>query len=976
MILATAYRQRVPVKVLEHPETDPSTAASPLGRVRGARIEESHVRLRSFIASGAGLLLAAGLVTTVTNVTSAQHARADGQPNKIVSADPANFTPNLLDGDVQSVAQIGDRVFIGGNFTQAEEAGSTTVLTRDRVLAFDATTGKIDTGFHPSVDGEVSVVLPSADGKSLYLGGIFKNIDGAPHKALAEVDADTGAVVSGFTPNVDAAVKDLRLAGGRLWAGGNFDLVDGASQNALAALNPTTGRRDTYQSLPFTGTQNGGTTHIVKMDVSPDGSKLVAVGNFTSVGGQSRPQIVMLDLTGPTAALADWQTSKYAAACSASFDTYMRGIDFSPDGSFFVVTSTGAAGGTSKMCDSQARWETGATGSGLAPTWTTYTGGDTTYAVEVTESAVYVGGHFRWSNNPYGSDSAGRGAVERSGIAALDPASGMPFQWNPGRTRGVGVFDLMATPQGLWMASDTDETGGETHEKLAMFPTAGGETLPALYTGALPGKVYSGGSPTQNYLRHRSFDGTTAGTVTDDSTAGLDWTTVRGAFMINNDLYTGLSNGTLTKRTYDGSTLGSPSTVDGADQLVSESDWHGEVPSIKGMFYANGRIYYTKGTSALYYRGFNPESGVVAALEVTATGNLPGVDWSTVGGMFTVGNTLYYVSTTDGRLRSLSFTGGVPSGSPVVVDDGDWRGQAVFLYAGTPNDPPTATFTSSCSALACSFDGSGSSDSDGTIASYAWDFGDGSNGTGATPQHTYASAGTYTVKLTVTDDDGGTGTVSQQVRTNAAAIDYVGTDVYNGNTTNASVTVPSSVQAGDGLLLTFTANDASRTVTPPSGWTQVGTQDNGSAVSTVWQKVAASGDAGHSVSVGLDDFAKVNLRVLAYRGTSATAPVAVATKKADASTTTSHVSAAATVTAAGSWVVTYWSDKSSTTNTWTAPSGVTPRGTSIGSGSGRVTSLTADSGGTVPTGSYGGLTATTDATSKGLMWTIVLAPNQ
>lgn len=931
------------------------------------------MRVRSFIASGAGLVLATGLVTTVTTGPS---ARADGQPNKIVSADPANFTPNLLDGDVQSIAQIGDRVFIGGNFTQAEEAGSTTVITRNRVLAFNATTGKIDTGFHPSVDGEVSVVLPSADGHSLYLGGIFKNIDGVSHKNLARVDADTGQAVAGFTPDVDAAVKDLRLVGGRLWAGGNFDLVDGAAQSALATLDPDTGRRDTYQTLPFTGTQDGGTTHIVKMDVSPDGSKLVAIGNFTSVGGQSRPQIVMLDLTGGAAALANWQTGKYAAACSSAFDTYMRGVDFSPDGGFFVVSTTGAAGGTSKMCDSQARWETGATGSNLAPTWTTFTGGDTTYAVEVTESAVYVGGHFRWSNNPFGSDSAGRGAVERSGVAALDPASGMPFQWNPGRTRGVGVFDLMATPQGLWMASDTDETGGETHQKLAMFPVAGGETLPALFTGALPGNVYSGGSAVQNFLRHRTFDGTTAGSVQTDATAGLDWRTVRGAFMINNDLYTGLSNGTLTKRTYDGSSLGSPSVVNAADQLVSESDWHSALPSVRGMFYANGRIYYTRGTSALYYRGFNPESGVVAALEISATGNLPGVDWSTVGGMFTAGGKLYYVSTVDGKLRSLSFTGGVPSGTPVLVDGGDWRGQAVFLYAGVPNTPPTATFTSSCTQLACSFDGSGSSDPDGTITSYAWDFGDGSTGSGATPQHTYASAGTYTVKLTVTDDDAGTGTVSQQVQTDAPNIGYVGTDVYNDNTTNASVTVPASVQAGDGLLLTFTANDTTRTVTPPSGWTQVGTQNNGSAVSTVWQKVATSGDAGQSVSVGLNDFAKVNLRVLAYRGTNPTAPVAVATNTADASTTTSHVSPAATVSAAGSWVVTYWSDKSSTTNTWTAPGGVTSRGTSIGSGSGRVTSLTADSGGTVPTGSYGGLTATTDAASKALTWTIVLAPNQ
>jgi PKD repeat protein len=930
------------------------------------------VRLRSLIAGGAGLLLAVGLVTT----TGGPPARADGQPAEIVSADPADFTPNLLDGDVRSIVQIGDRIFIGGNFTQAEEAGSTKVIDRSRVLAFDATTGKIDPDFKPSVDGEVSVLLPSADGRSIYLGGLFDHIDGVAHKSLARLDANTGQVDAGFTPNLDARVKDLRLAGGRLWVAGNFDLVDGATQLALATLNPDTGRRDTYQSLAFAGTQAGGTTNVMKMDVTPDGSKLIAVGNFTSVGGQSRPQIVMLDLTGPTARLADWQTNKYAAACSSSFDTYMRDVDVSPDGSFFVVSTTGAAHGTSTMCDTQARWETAATGTNLQPTWTNWTGGDTTYAVEVTESAVYYGGHGRWANNPFGHDSAGAGAIAREGITALDPASGMPFQWNPGRTRGVGVFDLLATSQGLWMASDTDETGGETHQKLALFPTEGGEKLPVLSTGTLPGEVYSGGSAARNFLQHRSFDGTTAGTVTSDGTGGIDWRTVRGAFMINDNLYTGLSDGTFTRRTFDGSAFGSAKTIDTSDQIVTDTAWHDAVKSIKGMFFANGRIYYTRGTSALYYRGFNPESDAVSALETTASGNLPGVDWSTVGGMFTAGGELYYVSDTDGQLRRLDFAGGVPSGTPTVVDGGDWRGQGVFLYAGKPDTPPAATFTSDCDHLTCSFDGSGSSDPDGSVASYSWDFGDGSTGTGATPQHTYAAAGTYTVKLTVTDDRGGTDTASQQVRTNAASIDYVGTDAYNANTTNATVTIPSSVQAGDGLLLAFTDNDATKTVTPPSGWQQVGTQTVGTAVSTIWQKVATASDAGRTVSVGLSDYAKATLRVLAYRGTNTTAPVAVAADAVDSATTTSHTSPTATVSAAGSWVVTYWSDKSSATTAWTAPDGVTSRGDSIGSGSGRVTSLTADSGGTVPTGTYGGLTATTDAASKAVAWTIVLAPGQ
>src|SRR5207247_10379479 len=83
-------------------------------------------------------------------------------------------------------------------------------------------------------------------------------------------------------------------------------------------------------------------------------------------------------------------------------------------------------------------------------------------------------------------------------------------------------------------------------------------------------------------------------------------------------------------------------------------------------------------------------------------------------------------------------------GCAVVV----WRAGRVV----TVNAPPVASFASACSGLTCSFSASGSSDPDGTIASYAWTFGDGTTGAGATTSRTYAAGGSYTVTLTVTDN--------------------------------------------------------------------------------------------------------------------------------------------------------------------------------------------------------------------------------
>ncbi len=89
-----------------------------------------------------------------------------------------------------------------------------------------------------------------------------------------------------------------------------------------------------------------------------------------------------------------------------------------------------------------------------------------------------------------------------------------------------------------------------------------------------------------------------------------------------------------------------------------------------------------------------------------------------------------------------------------------------------PNELPVANLGGPYNGtvdVAVQFDGSASSDSDGSIASYSWDFGNGTNGTGATPSATYTEAGTFDVTLTVTDDAGGTNSVSTTVDVIAAA---------------------------------------------------------------------------------------------------------------------------------------------------------------------------------------------------------------
>jgi len=106
---------------------------------------------------------------------------------------------------------------------------------------------------------------------------------------------------------------------------------------------------------------------------------------------------------------------------------------------------------------------------------------------------------------------------------------------------------------------------------------------------------------------------------------------------------------------------------------------------------------------------------------------------------------------------------------------------ALLLLMGLPilltscfetNSPPVASFTASPSSgpapLSVSFNASSSYDSDGSIATYEWDFGDGGRGSGMTTSHTYTVAGTHLARLTVTDNNGATGSVSHSIIVTAA----------------------------------------------------------------------------------------------------------------------------------------------------------------------------------------------------------------
>jgi hypothetical protein len=408
----------------------------------------------------------------------AQFAAFGGQLHtRVVREVPATYTPHLrADSAIRhpmalAVAEGGNSIFVGGKFAFVENSARTIVYPRNNIFAFDATTGEVSSSFVPQANGTVFATL--AHGDSVYVGGEFTEIGGVSRRAIAKLDALTGAVDPAFNANFSSGrVSEIRLVNGRLIVGGSFP-------KKLAALNPLTGVDTRYIRIPITGQLPLTTsrTEVYRFAVNPAGDLLVGVGNFTAVDGQNRRRAFMLDLGATGATLNPWYYAPLDNKCRSNTPTrqpYLDDVDFSPDGTYFVFAATGFVPVTSSevgtmICDCAARFETNIVNP-VRPTWINYTGGDTVHSVIVTGAAVYVQGHFRWLNNPQGVDSAGPGAVNRRGIGAIDPVTGLALAWNPAEPARQGGQDLLATTRGLWAMSDTLRFNNKYHRGIAFVP--------------------------------------------------------------------------------------------------------------------------------------------------------------------------------------------------------------------------------------------------------------------------------------------------------------------------------------------------------------------------------------------------------------------------------------------------------------------------------------------------------------------------
>lgn len=476
-------------------------------------------RARVAVAVGA-----AGIATVLGITLLSPSGGATPAPlPSLVKDNPVDYTPVIngtacLSDDVaddtcrrvRDITRIGDTVWAGGVIDSVTDKTSGQTGSYGNAVSFNAKSGIVRPAFRPLftgatgrvVDGQVQAVERSTFGTTIWFGGEFKQLNGVANKGLVRWDVATNKQFTQFNPrigsdNKTAKVYDVKYFCGHLWVAGDFTQVGGVNRTAIVSLDPTTGAVTSEVNLGMNGVSSpdAGPTRVTRIAPSPDCKKAVIIGNFRSVGGHERYQVAVLNIAATgKASLSTWyspsslrasQLGIGATPCGASLPTYVRDVDWAPDGTWWALGTTGGDRPYPALCDSVSRW-TNNESTDAKPVWINYTGGDTILSVRVVGQQVYVGGHFRELDHAVyrngtkiasvGHTHYGLGVINASFLSGMSIAG-----WNDGDTtgRGGGWSAMLPNPgangtaSGLWVGGDDGTIKGEKGKRVALLPLFG-----------------------------------------------------------------------------------------------------------------------------------------------------------------------------------------------------------------------------------------------------------------------------------------------------------------------------------------------------------------------------------------------------------------------------------------------------------------------------------------------------------------------
>ncbi|MEZ5380806.1 MAG: hypothetical protein R2754_03300 [Microthrixaceae bacterium] len=365
---------------------------------------------------------------------------------------------------VWAFAEVGNRVFVGGRFTQVRRGPGYTAYDQPFLAAFDRDSGEwIDT-FRPEIENGVYALSASPDGTRLLVGGEFTNINGAPNTSgLAALDPISGQVDPGWSANVTNtdgvnSVKEIITHGSDVYIGGEFTHVQGAAaaptrQYRVSKLAGATGAVDTS----FDVRAGGG--KVWALAIPPDGSRLYLGGFFSAVNGATDTQWF---------AAVDLATGRNVIP---NPDPHTHSRDW-----VFDLAATNdhvyVAGENHRM------WVHDASDLNLSRYYITNGYGGDYQALSLSGNRLMTGGHFHGWEQEYHTETRGTLPNPQFGqvqwVSAWDTDTARPtFGFTPRLNMSEGVWALMTDSAGkLWVGGDPTTSGNNSTRGFAVFPLA------------------------------------------------------------------------------------------------------------------------------------------------------------------------------------------------------------------------------------------------------------------------------------------------------------------------------------------------------------------------------------------------------------------------------------------------------------------------------------------------------------------------
>ena len=463
-----------------------------MGRLRTERADDPRTSLtRRWATALAGSVATAALL--VGALVPATAAVADSAP-----VDPANpLTPTTVTADALPTPQIdgvvwdqvvaGGTVFVGGQFTTARPAGAAVgvgTVPRSNFLAYDLATGALRTDITTSFDSQIRAMAVSPDQSRLYVAGSFTKVDGSTRYRVAAFSLPSMTLVSTFAPTVNATVESIAVTSGSVYLGGIFTSVQKTERLRGAALNATNAALQ-----PWNPSVLGGSVKAIV--VSPDGSKVVLGGGFTSIGGSAEPGLGMGAVSGDTGGILPWAANSIIRNGGTKSSVFSLSSDAD---SVYGVGYQHSQGGKATEGTFRMRWSDG----GLD--WLADCHGDS-YSVQVVGDVVYTAGHAHACDNTGGfpnSDGYHRAvAFSKQSVGRVahnTPPGGWTYgnfegnpatqllHWFPDMNAGTftglnqGPWDVTAGGDYVLYAGEFTTVNGAPQQGLARFATRAAST--------------------------------------------------------------------------------------------------------------------------------------------------------------------------------------------------------------------------------------------------------------------------------------------------------------------------------------------------------------------------------------------------------------------------------------------------------------------------------------------------------------------